>query len=530
MFGFAPFGYLAFGDEGSPTLNIAVNNATESQTTTSATITTNNSIAVNNATESQTTTSPQIINPVNINSANHSQTVTNPLKTLWDPANSQSEMVFTQGNLQVRGNLSSWQTALANIAHSITVGGYFETVATIPSFAMVGVGNLNTPHGTANYGGETSASIVATSDALIRRDGGTYGSPIGSYVTNDTISVFVKNGQIWWANNGVWGGDPSAGTGGTSLETIGAYVVPIVSTVGGGVWTANFGNSAFTYAIPTGGQSWDTYQAPARTVTSNSATQSQTTTSATIATNNSIAVNNATESQTTTSATIATNNSIAVNNATESQTTTSATITSSNSIVVNSTTESQAATSATIATNNSIVVNNATESQTTTSATIATNNSIAVNVATQSQIASLANVSTLNIISPINAEQTNVSDSPTIISKYIIIPASANENNFSTSPIIIPNDVIVPNNSTQDNLAESALVASVINVNEAIQDQISTQSNLVFQINVIDTPIDRIIHLLELSSRALELSGINDNFGLTTQNQVITLSEMSRVI
>jgi len=72
------------------------------------------------------------------------------------------------------------------------------------------------------------------------------------------IAVDLDNLLAWVGSNGSWdAGNPSTGTGGTSIDLLGYLAVPFVrdnsGTAGnGGKWTVNFGQRPFAYTPPTG--------------------------------------------------------------------------------------------------------------------------------------------------------------------------------------------------------------------------------------------------------------------------------------
>jgi hypothetical protein len=73
----------------------------------------------------------------------------------------------------------------------------------------------------------------------------------------DKISVAFDRtaGKIWFAKNGVWDGNPAAGTGGFPMPTSSNYYMIaglVPQDTGANSVTVNFGASSFTYPIPSG--------------------------------------------------------------------------------------------------------------------------------------------------------------------------------------------------------------------------------------------------------------------------------------
>jgi hypothetical protein len=81
------------------------------------------------------------------------------------------------------------------------------------------------------------------------------------------VAVDLDAGKIWFRTPAGWtSGDPAAGTGGYSIANFSDLdLYPYLMTEGGGVnagsVTANFGGSAFNYAVPSGFEAW-VFEAP----------------------------------------------------------------------------------------------------------------------------------------------------------------------------------------------------------------------------------------------------------------------------
>jgi hypothetical protein len=73
----------------------------------------------------------------------------------------------------------------------------------------------------------------------------------GNNVTH-MFAVDKPNNLFWRGLNGVWTGDPVAGTGGTSISTLTGSVYPAFQGDNGDKCTANFGQTAYTYTVPSG--------------------------------------------------------------------------------------------------------------------------------------------------------------------------------------------------------------------------------------------------------------------------------------
>jgi hypothetical protein len=86
------------------------------------------------------------------------------------------------------------------------------------------------------------------------------------------IAVDLNNFLAWVGSNGSWdAGDPSSGTGGTSIDLLGYLAVPFVrdnsgTSGNGGKWTANFGQRPFVYTAPSGFKALVTTNLPEPTI------------------------------------------------------------------------------------------------------------------------------------------------------------------------------------------------------------------------------------------------------------------------
>ena len=169
---------------------------------------------------------------------------------------------LSSGNLELNANTASGGSGNSRATIAVNSGKwYFE--ATLSGYA--GSSNLRAGWDTAVAGVGTGSSGIA-----------------GAYKevsSNQTviIAVDLNNLLAWVGSNGTWdAGNPSAGTGGTSISLSGYLAVPFVrdnsGTAGnGGKWTVNFGQRPFSYTPPTGFLSLNTQNLPASTITNGAA-------------------------------------------------------------------------------------------------------------------------------------------------------------------------------------------------------------------------------------------------------------------
>ncbi|MGY4499171.1 hypothetical protein ACVWYH_003102 [Bradyrhizobium sp. GM24.11] len=174
------------------------------------------------------------------------------------------------------GNLAATNTGTTSTnqgAHVLTTSGkasgmfYFEmTYTTQTTGANVGLGIGTTASTYANMGG--SATVGAEcymGSGNLYANGSFSGKSIAGRVSGDVVGVAVDLGnlRVWfkkvsgtpgnWNNDGT--ADPATNTGGITIPS-GTYI-PFVtyggsSGLSGGVFTANFGASPFTGALPSG--------------------------------------------------------------------------------------------------------------------------------------------------------------------------------------------------------------------------------------------------------------------------------------
>lgn len=134
---------------------------------------------------------------------------------------------------------------------------YFEATLNEVSYAMIGVGTVNTPL-TAHIG-VSNEGWCLSANATSRYDKWHNGSADTSYITpppsvNDITQVAVDTvtGKIWFGVNGTFEGDPVAGTG-EAYSGLSQDLYPMVS--GAELSTANiinFGQRPFEFTPPEG--------------------------------------------------------------------------------------------------------------------------------------------------------------------------------------------------------------------------------------------------------------------------------------
>ena len=185
-----------------------------------------------------------------------------PAKVTWNPADRNASVGLSNGDLTMTANA-------ADVAVRGTIGRssgklYFETRVDAASGGSNDIGVMTAAASLANgwwVGRDSYGYGYAGTGNILTANTSTPGAP--TFGAGDMIGVAVDltAGRIWWSKNGVWTGNPIAGTGGRAI-TAGTYF-PAASGASGAVNTANFGASAFASAVPRGFAPWDLSAPPA---------------------------------------------------------------------------------------------------------------------------------------------------------------------------------------------------------------------------------------------------------------------------
>lgn len=182
-----------------------------------------------------------------------------PVTVTWNPADKTANAVLSNANLTLGANASSDQGGRATLGRS-TGKYYFEdTIGTLGGFAAIGISDALTNLASIFFGA-TSQAWAYWSNARVYNNGAFVAAP--AFTTGDVLSVAVDltGNKIWFARNGTYvSGNPSTGTSPSySNLTPGTTYFPTGGTedTSTTVNTANFGATAFSFAIPTGFTAW----------------------------------------------------------------------------------------------------------------------------------------------------------------------------------------------------------------------------------------------------------------------------------
>lgn len=182
-----------------------------------------------------------------------------PVFAAWNPADKYADLVLSSGNLTVNSTTSVWGGVRATQGKS-SGKWYFETTIDVET------GTSNRHIGVANSSWALSVLLgyELAGAGWGFRDSGANGASYYNKsataftgLTNNTgdvvmVAFDMDTGKLWWGVNGIWSGDPSAGTG-EAYASLAGTLYPALSLIGiTDQITANFGATAFMYTVPTG--------------------------------------------------------------------------------------------------------------------------------------------------------------------------------------------------------------------------------------------------------------------------------------
>jgi hypothetical protein len=163
----------------------------------------------------------------------------------FDPAAKSIHMVLSNGNLTATSDGTAvWFSAKATQYKSNGKWGAEFTIGAGSASMAVGIAQLSSA--LENYLGSEATSYAYHKGGIIYNNVAQVQSALATYTTGDIITVLVDNINhtlIFWKN-----GVPQ----GTPITIPTTNWVPGVSFNAAGTITANFGASAFTYALPAG--------------------------------------------------------------------------------------------------------------------------------------------------------------------------------------------------------------------------------------------------------------------------------------
>ena len=196
-------------------------------------------------------------------------------------------LVGTAGRTYSDGNLkysyaNNWQKPTYSTIGTTTTLIYCEltnqSATNVTEFAIVDSAFTAAFNGADTTNGSTTNTLRVSNNAVtfyaavgdtasIYKNGSTVATGLTTAGNNDIIMMAFDptTGKIWFGVNGVWhnSGNPAAGTNASYTWTggTGPYFVA-VGEENGGTATINFGQRPFTYTLPAGFKSLNTFNLP----------------------------------------------------------------------------------------------------------------------------------------------------------------------------------------------------------------------------------------------------------------------------
>ena len=184
--------------------------------------------------------------------------------TTWSLTSKNTDFVISNGGLTASTTVFTGATSIGLGTTPVTTGQkryYEETVNTVSSQASAGLANNSVGFSNGRWLGEGVNSVGYENNGNVYAGGSQIGT-VGTFGNGAVISVAVDfaAGKVWFRlNGGNWNGSPSAdpatNTGGLTHGVTGdlypGYMLQYDGTTASQV-TANFGATAFIYAVPSG--------------------------------------------------------------------------------------------------------------------------------------------------------------------------------------------------------------------------------------------------------------------------------------
>ena len=171
----------------------------------------------------------------------------------FNPLTIGANQTLSGGDLTVTVNSSVQQTASSDVG---VTSGKFYSEMTINSGAGAMVGVTNDPAAiVGGHVGATSSGWGFNWNGDLYHSGGIVGSLPISYGQASVVGVALDmdSGRVWFSVDGVWDGDPAAGTGEAFSSLTGTvYKSAMPENTAGSNITANFGASPLLYPAPAG--------------------------------------------------------------------------------------------------------------------------------------------------------------------------------------------------------------------------------------------------------------------------------------
>ncbi len=178
----------------------------------------------------------------------------------WSPADKSGGLTLSNGNLTWTGDNSYNNYRGIRSTESKASGKkYYEITCLSEFFGACGFANSTEALG-SQPGVSNDAIAYFDNGGAVYNGGNT---ALAAYIVGDVIgcAIDIPNGLVWYRKNGAWqnSGDPATGVNGISVPGIGSPVFAFAASwvTNNQQQVANFGATAFAYAVPTGFSAWD---------------------------------------------------------------------------------------------------------------------------------------------------------------------------------------------------------------------------------------------------------------------------------
>ena len=200
-------------------------------------------------------------------------TPTNQIPTfhsLYTSQQSGGSVTYSEGNLKIATSASSsnyarYPFAMSSPHLAVNSGKWyaeFKCNSTKCAFGVCNTGQLDSDMTNNPYGAAARTSIIYTSEGQLRGNNSDIRNGNGAFTTNDIIGIALDldNMKIYFHKNGTYinSGNPNTGANPDTVQDLqvgnsGGYIFQAGSDGMNSVTlTANFGQHAFSYSIPTG--------------------------------------------------------------------------------------------------------------------------------------------------------------------------------------------------------------------------------------------------------------------------------------
>ena len=198
---------------------------------------------------------------------------TNKLPTfhpLYSALQGGGSVTYSEGNLKIAtsasgSNYNRYPFAMSSPEFAVNSGKWyaeFKCNSTKCAFGVCNTGQLDSDMTNNPYGAAARTSIIYTSEGQLRGNNSDIRNGNGAFTTNDIIGIALDldNMKIYFHKNGTYinSGNPNTGANPDTVQDLqynnsGGYVFQAGSDGQNSVTlTANFGQRAFSYSVPTG--------------------------------------------------------------------------------------------------------------------------------------------------------------------------------------------------------------------------------------------------------------------------------------